>query len=55
MLENIRIILVETSHTGNMGSTARAMKTMGLTNLYFVNPKEKPDSHSIALSAGASD
>lgn len=31
------------------------MKTMGLTNLYFVNPKEKPDSHSIALSAGASD
>lgn len=42
MLENIRIILVETSHTGNMGSTARAMKTMGLTNLYFVNPKENP-------------
>ncbi|SFN64472.1 tRNA (cytidine32/uridine32-2'-O)-methyltransferase [Xenorhabdus japonica] len=55
MLENIRIILVETSHTGNMGSTARAMKTMGLTNLYLVNPLVQPDSHSIALSAGASD
>ncbi len=55
MLENIRIILVETSHTGNMGSTARAMKTMGLTNLYLVNPLAQPDSHAIALSAGASD
>ncbi|CDH23920.1 putative methyl transferase in Fe-S cluster assembly [Xenorhabdus bovienii str. kraussei Becker Underwood] len=55
MLENIRIILVETSHTGNMGSAARAMKTMGLTNLYLVNPLVQPDSHSIALSAGASD
>ncbi|WP_340615679.1 tRNA (cytosine(32)/uridine(32)-2'-O)-methyltransferase TrmJ [Xenorhabdus entomophaga] len=55
MLENIRIILVETSHTGNMGSTARAMKTMGLSNLYLVNPLVQPDSHSIALSAGASD
>ncbi|WP_092550181.1 tRNA (cytosine(32)/uridine(32)-2'-O)-methyltransferase TrmJ [Xenorhabdus koppenhoeferi] len=55
MLENIRIILVETSHTGNMGSAARAMKTMGLSNLYLVNPLIQPDSHSIALSAGASD
>ncbi|MBW2958716.1 tRNA (cytosine(32)/uridine(32)-2'-O)-methyltransferase TrmJ [Hafnia paralvei] len=55
MLDNIRIVLVETSHTGNMGSTARAMKTMGLTNLYLVNPLVKPDSQAIALSAGASD
>ena len=55
MLENIRIVLVETSHTGNMGSTARAMKTMGLSNLYLVNPLVEPDSHAIALSAGASD
>ncbi|MCP5904996.1 tRNA (cytosine(32)/uridine(32)-2'-O)-methyltransferase TrmJ, partial [Klebsiella pneumoniae] len=37
MLQNIRIVLVETSHTGNMGSVARAMKTMGLTNLWLVN------------------
>lgn len=55
MLENIRIVLVETSHTGNMGSVARAMKTMGLTNLYLVNPLVKPDSQAISLAAGASD
>ncbi|MCL9651381.1 tRNA (cytosine(32)/uridine(32)-2'-O)-methyltransferase TrmJ [Pantoea agglomerans] len=55
MLQNIRIVLVETSHTGNMGSVARAMKTMGLTNLYLVNPLVKPDSQAISLAAGASD
>lgn len=55
MLQNIRIVLVETSHTGNMGSVARAMKTMGLSNLYLVNPLVKPDSQAIALAAGASD
>ncbi|KAA8728825.1 MAG: tRNA (cytosine(32)/uridine(32)-2'-O)-methyltransferase TrmJ [Ewingella americana] len=55
MLHNIRIVLVETSHTGNMGSTARAMKTMGLSNLYLVNPLVKPDSQAISLAAGASD
>ncbi|EOZ4595047.1 tRNA (cytosine(32)/uridine(32)-2'-O)-methyltransferase TrmJ [Morganella morganii] len=55
MSENIRIVLVETSHTGNMGSAARAMKTMGLFSLYLVNPQVQPDSHAIALSAGASD
>ena len=54
MLQNIRIVLVETSHTGNMGSVARAMKTMGLTNLWLVNPLVKPDSQAIALAAGAS-
>jgi tRNA (cytidine32/uridine32-2'-O)-methyltransferase len=50
MLQNIRIVLVETSHTGNMGSVARAMKTMGLTNLWLVNPLVKPDSQAIALA-----
>ncbi|GAA0490629.1 MULTISPECIES: tRNA (cytosine(32)/uridine(32)-2'-O)-methyltransferase TrmJ [Tatumella] len=55
MLQNIRIVLVETSHTGNMGSVARAMKTMGLSNLYLVNPLIKPDSQAISLAAGASD
>lgn len=54
-LDNIKIVLVETSHTGNMGSAARAMKTMGLTNLCLVNPVIKPDSQSISLAAGASD
>lgn len=55
MLQNIRIVLVETSHTGNMGSVARAMKTMGLSNLYLVNPLIRPDSQAISLAAGASD
>lgn len=54
-LDNIKIVLVETSHTGNMGSVARAMKTMGLSNLCLVNPIIKPDSQSISLAAGASD
>jgi tRNA (cytidine32/uridine32-2'-O)-methyltransferase len=54
-LSHVRIVLVETSHTGNVGSAARAMKTMGLSNLYLVNPLVKPDSQSIALAAGASD
>ncbi|XKM14201.1 tRNA (cytosine(32)/uridine(32)-2'-O)-methyltransferase TrmJ [Orbaceae bacterium ac157xtp] len=55
ILNNIKIVLVETSHTGNMGSAARAMKTMGLTNLCLVNPVIKPDSQAISLAAGASD
>lgn len=55
MLDQIRIILVETSHTGNIGSVARAMKTMGLSQLVLVSPKELPDGQAYALSAGASD
>lgn len=55
MLENIRIILVNTSHTGNIGSAARAMKTMGLSQLILVDPVEPPDGKSSALAAGAGD
>lgn len=55
MLEQIRIILVGTTHTGNMGSVARAMKTMGLSQLWLVAPKEAPDGQAYALAAGASD
>lgn len=55
MLANIRIVLVETSHTGNIGSAARAMKTMGLSSLYLVAPKSLPDEQATALAAGASD
>ncbi|MGV6989066.1 tRNA (cytosine(32)/uridine(32)-2'-O)-methyltransferase TrmJ [Testudinibacter sp. P80/BLE/0925] len=54
-LNNIRIVLIETSHTGNIGSAARAMKTMGLSSLYLVAPKTLPDEQAIALSAGAND
>ncbi|MFZ7157019.1 tRNA (cytosine(32)/uridine(32)-2'-O)-methyltransferase TrmJ [Avibacterium avium] len=55
MLENIRIVLVETSHSGNIGSAARAMKTMGLSQLYLVAPKQTVDEQAIALAAGADD
>lgn len=55
MLKNIRIVLVETTHSGNIGSTARAMKTMGLSQLVLVNPKVEIDQQAIALAAGADD
>ncbi len=55
MLQNIRIVLVETSHTGNMGSAARAMKNMGLSELYLVSPVTPPDGKSTAMAAGASE
>jgi len=55
MLDQIRIVLVNTSHTGNMGSAARAMKTMGLTQLVLVDPQTLPDDSAMALAAGASD
>ena len=51
----INIVLVETSHPGNIGSVARAMKTMGLTNLSLVNPKEFPSGDANALSGNARD
>lgn len=55
MLDNIRIVLVNTSHTGNIGSAARAMKTMGLRDLVLVDPVEAPDGKATALAAGAVD
>ena len=54
-LNNIQIILCNTSHTGNIGSAARAMKTMGLFNLTLVSPLVQPDDHSLALSCNAKD
>ena len=50
MLDQIRIVLVNTSHTGNMGSAARAMKTMGLTQLVLVDPQAQPDEEAVALA-----
>lgn len=55
MLDNVRIVLVNTSHTGNIGSVCRAMKTMGLSDLVLVDPVNEPDSHASALAAGATD
>lgn len=52
---NIRIVLCQTSHPGNIGSAARAMKTMGVKQLYLVQPDSFPDAHATALSTGAAD
>ncbi len=53
--DSIRIVLVATSHPGNIGSAARAMKTMGLQRLYLVSPKSFPDRWANELAAGADD
>lgn len=55
ILVRIRIILVETSLPANIGSAARAMKTMGLSNLRLVSPLNPIDEQSQALAAGAKD
>ncbi|MBL1268185.1 MAG: RNA methyltransferase [Halomonas sp.] len=55
MLQHIRIVLVQTFHPGNIGAAARAMKTMGLTELVLVNPRLFPDEEATRLSAGATD
>jgi tRNA/rRNA methyltransferase len=55
LLSHIRIVLSHTSHPGNIGATARAMKTMGITLLYLVNPKKFPDAEADARASGAVD
>jgi tRNA (cytidine32/uridine32-2'-O)-methyltransferase len=55
MLDNIRIVLVNTSLPANIGAAARAMKTMGLTDLCLVDPKVFPSAEATALASGASD
>ncbi|MEI8118707.1 MAG: RNA methyltransferase [Methylophilaceae bacterium] len=55
LLQNFRVILCQTSHPGNIGSAARAMKTMGISQLYLVQPHSFPDAHATALSTGAAD
>lgn len=54
-LANIRVVLSHTSHPGNIGSAARAMKTMGLSRLALVQPRHFPHPEADALSAGAVD
>lgn len=53
--QNIRIVLVETSHPGNIGAAARAMKTMCLERLYLVRPKSYPHAKARARASGAID
>lgn len=55
MFEHIKIIMVETAHPGNIGSAARAMKTMGLENLVLVNPQYYPCEQATWMASGAKD
>ncbi len=52
---DIRIVLVEPSHPGNIGAVARAMKNMGLERLVLVNPRQFPHSEASARASGADD
>lgn len=54
-LARIRFVLVETSHTGNIGAVARAMKTMGMSRLELVAPRNLPDAEALARASGADD
>jgi TrmH family RNA methyltransferase len=51
----IRFVLVDTSHPGNIGAVARAMKNSALSDLVLVNPREFPHPDAIARAAGADD
>ena len=54
-LDNIRIVLVNTSHPGNIGGVARAMKNMGLSRLYLVEPRQFPHEEADWRAASAGD
>lgn len=54
-LGNIRVVLCETSHPGNIGAAARALKTMGLSQLYLVNPLRYPDPEAQWRASRATD
>lgn len=55
LASNIRIVLVDTSHPGNIGAVARAMKNMGLSALHLVRPKQFPHADAHARASGADD
>ncbi|MFZ8886082.1 MAG: RNA methyltransferase [Steroidobacteraceae bacterium] len=55
MRQQIRIVLVETSHPGNIGAAARAMKNMGLEELVLVSPAEHPSAEATSRASGAAD
>lgn len=55
MKHPIRIVLIGTTHPGNIGAAARAMKTMRLSELYLVAPRSFPDAEATARASGADD
>lgn len=54
-MDGIRIVLVGTTHPGNIGAAARAMKNMALSDLALVNPKIFPSGQAVARASGATD
>ena len=54
-LARVRVVLINTTHPGNIGATARAMKVMGLTSLHLVTPKVFPHADATAMASGADD
>jgi len=54
-LAGVRVVLINTTHPGNIGATARAMKTMGLSSLHLVTPKIFPNAEATAMASGADD
>ena len=58
LFKRLRFVLVETSRAGNIGAAARAMKTMGFTDLVLVNPRfpdALSDAEAVAFASGAQD
>ncbi len=54
-LSRIRVVLINTTHPGNIGAAARAMKVMGLARLHLVTPKTFPSADATAMASGADD
>ena len=55
LLANIRVVLINTQHPGNIGATARAMKNMGLSQLYLVDPQDFPADKAVWRAGHATD
>ncbi|MBL4606241.1 MAG: RNA methyltransferase [Pseudomonadales bacterium] len=55
MFENIRVVMIHTSHPGNIGAAARAIKTMGFSRLVLVSPQDYPNAKATWRAAGATD
>jgi tRNA C32,U32 (ribose-2'-O)-methylase TrmJ len=55
MFKNIKFVLIQTTHPGNMGAAARSLKNMGFEHLFLVAPLKFPDEEAIARASGAKD
>jgi tRNA (cytidine32/uridine32-2'-O)-methyltransferase len=55
LLDSVRVVLVDTSHPGNIGAAARALKNMGLRQLYLVAPRDFPSDRAVWRAANATD